>query len=675
MKNIAWCTPFSAASSISEFSHTLVESHNSDPLLSAQASIDVLVNENGRRYRSSSTCLGIREILGSRDALDLFTRHYDHVFYNLGNNKENHQEIFELSRAVPGVAILHDYVYQHYLAGRIFADHNAPKVYAYLMGRHYGAAGLSSVYASQILRDRDSRIGLWDTDLTSRFPLIEAIVANPMQRGVVVHSAMARRALAEVYDGPILQLRLPGDEKETPPDASCVRWRQDTARRERVTIALIGHIQRGKQIHRLIEAIFAAPRVADHVQSVIIAGKPSDGEYVEHLRRLVAGHPLGALVRLECNVSHERLQEIKEAADFFVNMRYPNTEGGSGSLIEQMACGKPVIVLDSGIFAEVDSGVIKLGSVDDTAALQDAVHALASSPELRIELGEQARAYAQRYLSRDYIRDIVDFSETIGLEKRRAARFDVHDILLYDAETRGPEPLFSWPLEAFAEFARILFQHHFEPGLVDYLVREAAHDPIGAYKRYSFARMLLSIFDHAARGEACKYWLFPTEPGFEECYVLSCLKEQHYQSLAAVLAPVEMPLLKRWTTLVRRFSAATAIERCALLLSVWKDAADDTPGAEAADFAARVKEDVPARFMEVAALVATLPDDGFAKLMLGEWRPLFDSRQYQRAHADLHATIHADHETLVKHYETHGREEGRAGRVSSQALMSMMKNG
>lgn len=675
MKNIAWCTPFSAASSISEFSHTLIESHHGDPALSAHAQIDVLINENGRRYRSSSKCLGIREILRSPDSIDLFTEHYDHVFYNLGNNKENHQEIFELSRVVPGVAILHDYVYQHYLAGRIFSDNNAPNVYAYLMGRHYGAAGLSSVYASQILRARDSRIGLWDTDLTSKFPMIEAIVANPLHQGLVVHSEMGRRAVEAVYDGPILQLRLPGDEKESPTPETCVRWREDTARRRRVTIGLIGHVQRGKQIHRLIEAIFAAPQIAEMIQSVIVAGKPSDSEYVEHLRRMVAEHPLGSLIRLEFNVSHERLQEIKDASDFFVNMRYPNTEGGSGSLIEQMACNKPVIVLDSGIFAEVNKGVIKISNIEDLAALQRAVYDLASSPALRIKLGDEARAYAQSYMSRNYIKDIIAFSESIKTKASPRSQFDVHEILLYDAETRGPEPVFSWPADAFAEFARILFQHHFESELIDYLVKETQQDPISAYKRYSFARTLLAFFDHAAKGEDCKYWLLPTDLGFEDCYVLACLKEKHYQTLAAIFAKVDIPRVKQWTTAVQRFSTQNSVDRFALLMSIWRDVASDIPDGEAAKFHNVVTDAVPAKFTDVVRLIATLPDQDFIHLLLGEWRQFFDSRQYQQSYADLHQRTQADHETLVKHYEMHGRQEGRLGRASSQRLISMMKSG
>lgn len=671
MKKIAWCTPFSAASSISEFSHTLIESHNRDPDCRGSFEIDVLVNENGRRYRSTSNSLGIKEILKSTESTRLFQNHYDHVFYNLGNNKENHQEIFELSHMVPGVAILHDYVYQHYLAGRIFSDCNAPTVYAYLMGRHYGDKGLESVYASQILRPRDSRIGLWDTDLTSEFPMIEAVVNNPLHKGVVVHSEMGRRAVEKAYDGPILQLRLPGDEKESPSFETISRWKSETLRRHRVTIGVIGHIQRGKQIHRLLEAIFSAPKIADLIQTVIIAGKPSDKEYVEHLKNIIAEHPLGSLVRLELNVSHGRLQEIKDISDFFVNMRYPNTEGGSGSLIEQMACNKAVIVLNSGIFAEVSKGVIKVDDIDDQAALQDAIYKLASSTESRIELGNDAREYAQSYMSKDYIKDIIEFSESISNEARAISTPSLHEILLYDKETRGPEPIFDWPARAFLEFSKIIFQQYFEPEFISQLGHEKEEDPINAYKQYSFARTVIGFIESAARGEECKYWLLPGKLSADHSYVLASLKEKYYLALAVAFSHVKIPSVNQWVTLCSRFTATNKVERFCLVVAAWQDEGNHVFRKK---FALSEYENVPAKFMEVIKLAASLPDEGFQKLLLGEWRSIADTKQYHSSYGDLSSNKNIDHEFLLKHYEDHGRDEKRVVRISSNQLISMIRN-
>lgn len=671
MKKIAWCTPFSTASSISEFSHTLIESHNSDPDRKSEFEIDVLVNENGRRYRSTSNSLAIKEILKSPESTRLFQKHYDHVFYNLGNNQENHQEIFELSHIVPGVAILHDYVYQHYLAGRIFSDCNAPTVYAYLMGRHYGEKGLESVYASRILKPRDSRIGLWDTDLTSEFPMIEAIVNNPLHKGVVVHSEMGRRAVANAYNGPILQLRLPGDEKEAPSLETIAHWKNETSRRQRVTIGVIGHIQRGKQIHRLLEAIFSAPRIANLVQTVIIAGKPSDKEYVEHLKNMIAEHTLGSLIRLELNVSHERLQEIKDISDFFVNIRHPNTEGGSGSLIEQMACNKAVIVLNSGIFAEVSKGVVKIDSIDDHLDLQDAIYKLASSAESRIRLGNDAREYAQSYMSKDYIKDIIQFSESIANEERITRVPSLHETLLYDKEVRSPEPIFDWSTCAFREFSKIIFQQYFEQDFIHQLASAKEEDPINAFKQYSFARTIIGLIERATRGDECKYWLLPGRLSAEHNYVLASLKEKYYLALAAALSDIKQPAISQWVTSCTRFTATTKVERFALLVAAWNNAGSEV-------FKNKVAvggdENIPEKFIEVIKLTASLPDEGFHNLLFGEWRKIFDSKQYHSSYADLSSNKKVDHEFLVRHYEEHGRNEKRIARISSTQLISIIRN-
>lgn len=671
MKKIAWCTPFSTASSISEFSHTLVESHNIDPSRKSKFEIDVFVNENGRRYRSTSKCFEIKQFLKSPESIRLLKDHYDHVFYNLGNNKENHQEIFELSHVVPGVAILHDYVYQHYLAGRIFSDCNAPTVYAYLMGRHYGEDGLKSVSASQILGSSGSRIGLWDTDLTSEFPMIEAIVNNPLHKGVVVHSDMARRAVEKAYDGPILQLRLPGDEKESPSLETILQWKNETSRRQRVTIGVIGHIQRGKQIHRLLESIFSAPTIADLIQTVIIAGKPSDKEYVENLKHMIAEHPQGSLIRLELNVSHGRLQEIKETSDFFVNMRYPNTEGGSGSLIEQMACNKPVIVLNSGIFAEVSKGVIKIDNIDNRQALQDAIYELASSSERRIELGNEAREYTQSYMSKNYIEDIIKFSESIALNARSDDTSSLHEILFYDKEARAPEPLFDWSADALLEFLKVIFHQYFEPEFIEQLALEREANPINAYKQYSFARTVTSLIDATARGDECKHWLFPKDLSADNSYVLASLKEKYYLMLAAAFARVENRSISQWDNLCNRFTATSRIERFALLLAAWNNEGSET-------FVKKLQiseeEDIPAKFIEVIKLAASLPEESFDQLSLGEWRKIIDTKQYQYSYIDLASNKNLDHDSLVKHYEEYGKKEKRVARVSSNQLISMIRN-
>ena len=62
---------------------------------------------------------------------------------------------------------------------------------------------------------------------------------------------------------------------------------------------------------------------------------------------------LKEIVRFETGVSDARLVELAGDADLFINLRKPNTEGSSASLVEQLDTGRPVVVLDSGCYGEV----------------------------------------------------------------------------------------------------------------------------------------------------------------------------------------------------------------------------------------------------------------------------------------------------------------------------------
>jgi glycosyltransferase involved in cell wall biosynthesis len=93
-------------------------------------------------------------------------------------------------------------------------------------------------------------------------------------------------------------------------------------------------------------------------------------------------------------------QAVMEAflreADFCVNLRYPNSEICSKSLIEQMAFGKPVIVLDQGIFNEIpDSSVVRINLENELPELENAFRSLLDDQNQRFEIGRQAVKFVQ----------------------------------------------------------------------------------------------------------------------------------------------------------------------------------------------------------------------------------------------------------------------------------------
>jgi hypothetical protein len=153
---------------------------------------------------------------------------------------------------------------------------------------------------------------------------------------------------------------------------------------------------------------------------LLIAGRPAEPGLPEELRALAAQLGLGSRVAVETAVSVARLQQIKREADMFVNLRHPNTEGASGSLVEMLDAGKPVLLHPSGCYAEVPEGAaVRVGTLSDPADLASALAALAADPERRIALGAAGRAHARRLSGGGYIARLLDFLDAEGATIRR----------------------------------------------------------------------------------------------------------------------------------------------------------------------------------------------------------------------------------------------------------------
>ncbi len=76
---------------------------------------------------------------------------YDAAVFNLGNNIQNHNNIAEALRRIPGIAVLHDFSYHHFFAHRCFEEVRSPAAYARLMREYYGSTGFNMALRSGVI--------------------------------------------------------------------------------------------------------------------------------------------------------------------------------------------------------------------------------------------------------------------------------------------------------------------------------------------------------------------------------------------------------------------------------------------------------------------------------------------------------------------------------------------
>jgi glycosyltransferase involved in cell wall biosynthesis len=320
---IAWFTPLDRESAIAECSRLVVGE------LARHCDVDVWTREAGDLVDIGSNLVRYN---GNDDLLKLES--YDHCVYNMGNYHPFHAPIFQAMKAHPGVVVLHDFIMHHFFMTEYLHELRRPELYVAEMERAYGAVGRNIGARSA----SGAGTPVWLTDDVMRFPLFEHIVDRA--RGVFVHSEFHREQVQRKYLGDVGMAYLP--YQSTPPKrqrAELLATLELPA--DRVLVLSTGIVHPVKQIERVLEAIAAQRSLADRLTYVVVGGGAD--EYRAKLESLAIQLGIAGSVRFVGYQPEDVLRGLLEAADFAINLRYPNTEGCSLSLIEQMSHANPVL--------------------------------------------------------------------------------------------------------------------------------------------------------------------------------------------------------------------------------------------------------------------------------------------------------------------------------------------
>ena len=393
---IAWFTPFAKESAIGRYSRLVTDE------LAKAAEVDLWVPEARHYHPTALRTIKFGRLLEIRpDTL----AHYDLVVYQLGDHLPYHRQIFEASRKVPGIVILHDFVMHHFFAGYFLQHKNSREEYMAVMTRHYGDRGKA---VTQRAFD-----GLppwvWETDAVVDFPFFEEAIRGAY--GVIVHSNFLAARIGKTFQWPVRKLDLPYDAGS---GSRPVYPRKKLGiREEDILIVTVGHVNSNKRVPSVLEALARNSQNARKITYAVLG--PCDAEYHKELVALARQHGIQDEVRLPGFVSEDHLHSYLSHADICVNLRFPAMEGGSASVIEEMLYGKPVVVTDTGFYAELPNDCVRKvrpeHEVEDlTAALCD----LISDKPSRKELGNKAQQFAREHFRADkYSQGFLDFTAEI----------------------------------------------------------------------------------------------------------------------------------------------------------------------------------------------------------------------------------------------------------------------
>ncbi len=329
-------------------------------------------------------------------------RPFDAVVYELGNNGDFHAGAYRTLFEVPGIVVLHELVLHHMVRELTLVAGDRD---AYLDAIRY-CCGASGWLLARRSLDTGTPFDVWS------YPLFERVVDASL--GVLVHSEESRRrilasrplARVEVVPQPwspgaaaMGADRLQGEEKagwvrrEGGGAASVVRRRLGLPL-DAFLVCAFGYMTRAK---RLDVALRAFARFAErHAEAVFVVVGEVSKDY--DMASLVP-EALRPCVVLTGRPPLDAFVAYMEAADLAVNLRWPTAGESSAALYRLLGLGKPVIVTDTGSFAELPDGCVAKVPPDETEeeVLLSYLELLATDPAVRSALGANARRHVEAH--------------------------------------------------------------------------------------------------------------------------------------------------------------------------------------------------------------------------------------------------------------------------------------
>lgn len=348
------------------------------PHLAAHWDVELFVDDGFRVEESLASRFPVR---GHRAFPALWEAgRFDAVVYQVGNNADYHARIYEMLLRFPGIVVLHEPMLHHLVRGMTLAR-NDTAGYVEAMRYAYGKTGQAMARRSL---DTGIPLDVWS------YPLFERVVDASL--GLIVHNettaerVRASRPLARIARVPH-HLSVPD-----PPDAD----RLAEIRRslgippEAFVVASFGFITPAKRIEVSLRA-FARLRRAVPDAVYLLVGEVSPHYDLAGLLKPEVSPGVVVVGRTEI----DRFLLYMSAVDVAVNLRYPSAGETSGTLIRLLGLGKPVIVSNTGSFAEIPDDCCAKVDLDETEEELLAAYLLrlAKDADLRQRMGGNARRH------------------------------------------------------------------------------------------------------------------------------------------------------------------------------------------------------------------------------------------------------------------------------------------
>ena len=401
-KKIAFFTPLPPMQSgISDYSVDILNSlsgyFNIDVFIDDTYNADCVLNNNIKIYNHKK--FNVKE------------NYYD-IVYQVGNS-EYHIYMFNYIKKFKGTIVLHDYNLHGVAQFKALSiEKKNFKTYGSFLLEDYNEK-LVQLYLKQ-LTNREVGLKIYEFELNG-------FVTNYANK-IIVHSDEAKEKLLNRDIARNVRTIRSYAKIEQLVDSQKVKL-DNGFDRDCIVMASFGHIHETKRAVPILKAFSKICQNYNNIRYIFV-GK-LDSVLKSTFNDLVKELNLVSRITITGYTELQEFERYINMTDICLNLRYPYNGETSGSLMRILAKGKSVIVNDIGSFREIpDDACVKMPNAgemteqEEIEEIYNAMQLLISNNDLRMEVSQNARRYAEQNLDIDIIaKQYADFINTDNIPK------------------------------------------------------------------------------------------------------------------------------------------------------------------------------------------------------------------------------------------------------------------
>lgn len=369
---LAWLGPWNGDSAIATFGRFIV-----DELAARGHEVTICRSEVGAELDKPPLSAPGPVLTPAALPTQTLARQFDGVIANIGNHYPYHGGLIPLLEQVPCLQIFHDGFLAHLAQGWAYNHFpSGERRLRTLVDCLYGAGTWPTEHA--YLQDLEKAATHW--------PMTEWLAA--MAAGIITHSHRWVPRLRAATSGrvDVLPLAYPGADFPPPRPLG-----------QRLVIATIGHVNSNKRCDEVIRAIASDPLLRERCEYRLLGQAwPQERDRLEALAAELGVPP----PRFSGWLSDEEMRAAMAEVDIVACLRHPVLEAGSASLIVAMRSGRPVLVSNQGVYAEIPPNLV-LPCTPGAEAADVAVwlRSILANPRAATTIGQLSRNYPEKFFS------------------------------------------------------------------------------------------------------------------------------------------------------------------------------------------------------------------------------------------------------------------------------------